>query len=92
MSIKNLIFLMVLGSAIFVPHKPLSATIGCMDDSQYGYTERGYDYKILHYVSCSCPCASYKNLNKRGQCLRCGHYHKPNEMAIILPGNGTFES
>jgi hypothetical protein len=91
MIIKSFTYVIVLGSVVFVLHKPLSATIGCMDDSQYGYTERGYDYKTLHYVSCSCPCSSYKNLNQHGRCLQCGHYHKPQEMEIVMSGNGIFE-
>ena len=59
---------------IFLFTAPVQAQLGCMDKSQHGYTCDGYDYKKLHYVQCACPCERYPRLDRRGQCIRCGHY------------------
>ncbi len=56
----------------------LKADIGCMDTSKHLDTHDGYDYKTLHYVSCSCPCHKMRHLNRKGKCFMCGHYLKPN--------------
>lgn len=53
----------------------VKAATGCMDNSYHGCMDEGYDYKTLHYVSCSCPCNRYERLNRRGQCTQCLHYN-----------------
>lgn len=64
-------FLILLGFLFAVP---VQAQLGCMDKSQHGDIRDGYDYKTLHYVSCPCPCERYPRLDRRGQCMKCGHY------------------
>lgn len=36
------------------------------------------DSKDLQYVSCSCPCNEYEQLD-RGQCAECKHYPEPHQ-------------
>ena len=48
-----------------------------MDNSLYGDTRHGYDYKQYHYVACTCPCERYCQSIKRGICERCSHPKKP---------------
>lgn len=60
---------------VFLMNPALQADMFCEDNSlhlaQYG------DPHEYHHVQCNCPCEKmYKILPFRGQCTRCGHYHR----------------
>ena len=52
------------------------AQIGCMEKTKHGNTQKGYDYKTLHYVHCNCDCARHAHLARRGKCMQCRQYVK----------------
>ena len=64
---------------------PLLAKPGCMSKSQQ--LQQKFDTKAYHYVSCSCPCDSYRSkglyLQKRNTCLQCQHQHDPRPVLIL---------
>jgi hypothetical protein len=51
----------------------LSAGVGCLDNSWR--LLRRYDSKEYHVVSCNCPCDKYEQLEDRGRCIKCRHFH-----------------
>jgi len=68
---------------------PLSAEVGCMDNSFH--LKQWPDFKQYHYVTCNCPCEQYAHLAERDKCLKCGHYHAPQSKIIITPSGVVHE-
>ncbi len=58
---------------------------GCMSKSQH--LKEKFDNKSYHYVSCSCPCDSYRAkgfyAQNKHECLECGHRHDPQTVLIL---------
>lgn len=73
MNAKTLILLI-----LFTTSFRLNTSIGCMDNS-YHMQQKG-DTKEFHYVYCSCPCKNV--ISKRGKCIRCGHFGRPDRGEI----------
>ena len=75
---KNILLITLL----FMASQPIFASIGCMDNSWH--LKKSPDYKTYHYVKCNCPCERYTLMENRGKCLRCGHFHNPQDINWII--------
>ncbi|MFA6066068.1 MAG: hypothetical protein WC707_02700 [Candidatus Babeliaceae bacterium] len=78
------------GIIIFLISSYMYGAVGCKDISKHGYRCNdgdeiccnAYDYKMLHFVPCPCPCNNYTAMYTRGRCSNCLHYNVPEELVI----------
>ena len=74
----SVLFIISLFSIYLLP------SIGCIDNSLHlqDFPNKP-DYKTYHFVKCDCPCIEHRLIEKRGKCMRCGHYHNPKYLATF---------
>ena len=72
---------MVLNTSYIIMH----AEIGCMEKSLH--LREKYDPKVLHEITCNCPCTKYiaqaRHALPYGQCPLCKHYRIPRTEIIV---------